>query len=279
MKIFEINPGSFKLDGGATFGVIPKKMWEKVYPADENNLCKFALRSLLIQTEEQLVLIDTGIGDKQDETFLKHYYLEGHHSIVKSIADAGFRPEEITDVIITHMHFDHVGGAVKYDNNQNLIPTFPNAKYHISKQQWDWAENPNQREKPSYIKENIKPLIDHNVVCLVDEPGEIVPGISVRFFNGHTDGLMVPIINYNNKIIAYTADLLTLSAQIPPSWVCGFDTRPLISFEERTNFLTDAWENNYYLVFQHDFYTEVCTLEKTERGYKLKEAFKLEEIL
>lgn len=267
------------LDGGATFGVIPKKMWKKVYPADENNLCKFALRSLLIQTGNQLVLIDTGIGDKQDDKFLKHYCLEGHHSIEQSISDAGFQPEDITDVIITHMHFDHIGGAVKYDENNNLTPTFPNARYHISQKQWDWAENPNQREKPSYIKENIQPLQDHNVVNLVNEPCKLAPGISVRLYNGHTDGLLIPIINYRNKTIVYTADLISLSVQIPPSWVCGFDSRPLISFEERTSFFAEAFNNNYHLFFQHDFYTEACTLEKTERGYNLKKAYKLEDIL
>lgn len=278
MKIYKIEPGSFKLDGGATFGVVPKTMWEKVYPADEKNLCKFAIRNLLIVTEERRILIDTGIGDKQDEKFLKHYFLEGHHSIVKSIEEAGFKAEEITDVVLTHMHFDHVGGAVKLTDNK-LVPTFQNATYHVSKQQWEWAEEPNPRERPSFIKDNIQPLLDHKVVNFISDTTKLVPGVTLRLFNGHTAGLIVPYIKYKENTIVYTGDLLALSAQIPKSWVCGFDTRPLTSMEERNAFMKEAFENQFVIVFQHDFYTEACTLENSEKGYRLSKSFKLEEIL
>ncbi len=278
MEIYKIEPGSFKLDGGATFGVVPKKMWEKVYPADENNLCKFAIRNLLIVTNNRRILIDTGIGDKQDEKFLKHYHLEGHHSIVKSVEETGYKAEDITDIVITHMHFDHVGGAIRRTNDNKLVPTFPNATYHISKQQWDWADKPNTREKPSYIKENIQPLMAHKVINFIEKTTELVPGVKLELFNGHTAGLIVPYINFKGQTLVYTGDLLALSAQIPKSWVCGFDTRPLISIEERNTFFKEVFENNYIIVFQHDFYTEACNLEQTEKGYKPLKTFKLDEL-
>lgn len=277
MKIHQIIPGTFKLDGGATFGVIPKVLWQKVYPADENNLCTFALRSLLIELGERKVLIDTGIGNKQDDNFYKHYYREGHHSITKSIKETGVDPEEITDVIITHLHFDHVGGAVDKKGDQYL-PAFPNATYHISRKQWDWAMRPNQREKASYLDENIKPLADLGLINFIDSDQELLPGIHVKQFHGHTDGLLIPFISYKDKTLVYMADLVALAAQISSSWVCGYDTRPLISFEERKDFFQDALEKNYYLYFQHDLYTEVCTLKNTDKGIRLGDSYKFDDL-
>lgn len=278
MKIYSLNPGTFKLDGGATFGVVPKTMWEKVYPADENNLCIFALRSLVIETEDKLVLIDTGIGNKQDDKFYKHYYREGHHSIEKSLQEIGFEASQITDVIITHLHFDHVGDAVKRDAEGKLVPTFTNAKYHVSEKQWEWAINPNQREKASFLTDNFMPLQNAGVLNFVKDEGELFPGIELRFFHGHTDGLLIPLVHYNDKTFVYTADFLAVAPHISPSWVCGYDTRPLISFEEQSVFLKEACDNGYYLIFQHDNYTECCSLKMTDKGVALDATFKVEEI-
>lgn len=279
MKISVVNPGSFKLDGGATFGVVPKVMWSKVYPADENNLCNFSLRSLVIETGNRVVLIDTGIGNKQDEKFYKYYFREGHHSIEKSLNEVGYKSSQITDVIITHLHFDHVGDAVKKDESGNLSPRFKNAKYHMSKAQWEWAINPNQREKASFLTDNFMPLHEAGVINLIEEEGELLPGINLRLFKGHTDGLLIPIITNKNKMFVYTADLLALAAHIAPSWVCGYDTRPLISFEEKKEFLQEACANKYFLVFQHDYYTECCDLKETSRGIEIGKTYKLQDIL
>ncbi|MBN2821276.1 MAG: MBL fold metallo-hydrolase [Bacteroidales bacterium] len=279
MIIHKIIPGTFKLDGGATFGVVPKTLWSKAYPADENNLCIFALRLLLIETGDRKILIDTGIGNKQTEDFYKHYFREGHHSIEKALEEKGFSADSITDVLLTHLHFDHVGGAVKIDESGNSIPTFQNARYHVSRKQWEWAMEPNQREKASYLKENLLPLENSGLIDFIEYEGEYFSGISIRFFSGHTDGLIVPFIHYQDKTLVYTNDLLALSAHIPASWVCGFDTRPLISFEERNGLLQEAFRNNYYLVFQHDHYTECCTLKNTEKGIRKDKEFKLEELL
>ena len=280
MEIYKIESGDFKLDGGATFGVVPKKMWEKTYPADENNLCLFALRNLLIRVDGRLILIDTGIGNKQEEKFYKHYHRTGHHSIEKAINDIGFAADQITDVILTHLHFDHVGDAVKCNKNGTLAPTFTNAVYHVSERQWKWATQPNQREKASYLPDNFMPLQEAGVLNLIsNEDTELLTGIQLKMFHGHTDGLLVPFINYKDKTFVYTSDSLAMAAHIQTSWVCGYDTRPLISFEERSTFLQEACSKGYYLIFQHDYYTECCTLKQTEKGIIMGEAYKLEDLL
>lgn len=279
MKIHTIEPGTFKLDGGATFGVIPKTLWSKVYPSDENNLCIFALRLILIETDNRKILIDTGIGNKQTDDFYKYYYRKGHHSIEKALEEKGFHADEITDVILTHLHLDHVGGAIKISQSGNYIPTFKNATYYVSQNQWDWATNPNIREKASFLKENILPLMEHHVVQLIQTEIEFTPGIYLKLFSGHTAGLIVPIIHYQDKILVYTNDLIALSPQISSSWVCGYDIQPLLSMNERATFLQEAAENNYFLVFQHDYYTECCTVKNTEKGIRINNDYKLSEVL
>ncbi len=279
MKIHTIDPGSFKLDGGATFGVVPKTLWSKVYPSDENNLCLFALRLLLIETGGRKILFDTGIGNKQTEDFYQYYFREGHHSIEQALQEKGFHPDDITDVVLTHLHFDHVGGAVKTSGPGTYVPTFKNAAYFVSKKQWDWALQPNLREKASYFKENILPLQEHHVVQFIHQGPEFAPGIELRLFSGHTEGLIVPFIHYKDSVFVYTNDLLALSAQVPSSWVCGYDTRPLVSIQERSLFFAEAVEKNYFLVFQHDFYTECCTLKNTEKGIRIKETYRLSDLL
>jgi glyoxylase-like metal-dependent hydrolase (beta-lactamase superfamily II) len=199
MKIHTIEPGTFKLDGGATFGVVPKSMWQKVYPADENNLCMFALRNLLVVAGDKLILIDTGIGNKQEEKFYTHYHRSGHHSIVKALEEKGFTPDQVTDVLLTHLHFDHVGDAVKRETDGSLSPTFKNATYHASQRQWEWANHPNQRERASFLKDNFLPLQEAGVLNFVTDNMELFPGIEVRQYHGHTDGLMVPFIQYKRK--------------------------------------------------------------------------------
>lgn len=280
MKIYKVDTGSFMLDGGAIFGVVPKKIWEKVYPADEDNLCRFSLRNLLIKIEDRLILIDTGIGNKQDEKFFKHYKRKGHHSIEKAINDIGFATDDVTDVIISHMHFDHVGDAVKRNNNGLLEPSFRNAKYHVSEKQWNWAIHPNQREKASFLSDNFLPIEKAGLLNLIrDEESEFLPGIHIKMFHGHTDGLIVTFIKYKDKTLVYTSDFIGVAAHIPASWVCGYDTRPLLSFSEREKFMKEACREGYYIIFQHDYYTECCTLKQTEKGILMDKAFKLEEIL
>lgn len=279
MKIHIIEPGTFKLDGGATFGVVPKTLWSKVYPSDEKNLCVFALRLLLIETENRKILVDTGIGNKQSEDFYKYYFRNGHHNIEKALLEKGFHPDEITDVILTHLHFDHVGDAIKISKSGNYIPSFKNAVYYVSKEQWEWAIQPNIREKASFLNENIFPLQEQGVLRFIHSDTEFAPGIFLKLFYGHTSGLIVPIIHYQNKILVYTNDLVALSPQVSASWVCGYDTQPLISMKERTDFLNEAAELNYILVFQHDYYTECCTVIKTEKGVRIHETFKLSEVL
>lgn len=279
MKLHMISTGTFKLDGGATFGVIPKTLWSKVYPADENNLCTFALKLLVIETEERKILIDTGVGNKQGEDFFKYYYREGHHSLELALAEKGFTPEDITDVILTHLHFDHVGGAVKKINTGELIPALPKAYYYVSRKQWEWSQDPNIREKASYLPENILPLKEHNVLKFIDTDTEFLKDIRLRIFSGHTDGLLVPFIKYKDKMLVYTNDLLALSPQISRSWVCGYDTQPLRSMQERDSFLEEAIENNYTLIFQHDNYVECCTVKSSEKGPRIDKIIKFSEVL
>jgi glyoxylase-like metal-dependent hydrolase (beta-lactamase superfamily II) len=278
LKLKILNTGTFKLDGGATFGVVPKSLWSNEYPADENNLVTLVLRCLLIEMDNRLIIIDTGIGNKQDEKFYRHYNRQGHHSVEKALIQEGYQAHQVTDVIISHMHFDHVGGAVTRNEINFLTPTFPNATYHISAKHWKWALEPNQREKASFLPDNFMPLLENKAIHFIEDEGELFPGIEIRLYNGHTEGLIVPLIQYLGRKIVFTSDFLALTPHISSSWVCGYDTRPLISFEEKDLFLTEALQENYILLFQHDMYTECCELISAEKGIRPGRKFLLDEL-
>ncbi|MDY0343096.1 MAG: MBL fold metallo-hydrolase [Lentimicrobium sp.] len=279
MQLFAIPTGNFKLDGGAMFGVVPKSLWSKNYPADENNLINMAMRCLLVVDGDRKILINNGIGDKQSEKFFSHYYLNGEDSLLKSLAAAGYKPEDITDMFLTHLHFDHCGGSVKYTADGSAFETvFPNAMYWISVQQWDWAMHANRRESASFLKENIKPIEESGRLKLFDSPGELFPGIEIRFYNGHTEGQAIPFISYKGKTLVFTSDLLPTNAHLPLPWVMSYDTRPLITLDEKETFLEEAVNKGYILYFEHDLYTECCTLKQTEKGIKVDKVFKLNEI-
>ncbi len=284
MKLYTIDTELFKLDGGAMFGVVPKTLWNKLNPADENNLCTWAMRLLLIEEGNQLILIDTGIGYKQDAKFLSHYYLHGDHTLEKSLATHGFSKAAITDVVLTHLHFDHCGGAIERKGEQ-LLPAFPNARYWSNAQHWQWAIQPNEREKASFLKENILPIQQSGQLHMVDTPADgglvassILPGLSFRFVYGHTDAMMLPQIQYGDKTIVYMADLLPSVAHIPLPYVMGYDMFPLTTLNEKKRFLQEALDNNYILFFEHDPQVECCSLQLTEKGIRAKEVFKLNEL-
>lgn len=269
MKLSSINTGTFKLDGGAMFGVVPKILWQKVYPADENNLCTWALRCLLIETENRKILIDCGIGNKQSEKFLGHYHITENEGFEKSLSHTCITPNEITDVILTHLHFDHCGGAVKHNADKTgFEPTFKNAKYWIGKQQWDLANNPNKRENASYLNENFIPLMEAGKVIFIENNTEIIPGISVRIYNGHTAGQVIPFINFERNTLVYMADFIPTTAHIPLPFIISYDTSPLITLAEKEEFLKEAVLNNYILFFEHDNINECCTVHNTEKGVR-----------
>lgn len=279
MHLFKIETGNFMLDGGAMFGVVPKSLWQKVYPANENNLCNLAMRSLLISVNGRNILVDTGIGNKQDEKFFSHYYLNGPCSLEGSLKENGFTKDDITDVILTHLHFDHCGGAVENNMEGNLQPAFRNAGYWVSKPQWEWALHPNPREKASFLKENILPLEESGQLKFIEENTTFLPGIELRIFNGHSSGQMIPLIRYNGKTVVFTADLIPTVAHLPAAYVCGYDTQPLVSVKERDTFLKEALENDYILFFEHDIHVECCTLTYTEKGIRMERSFTFSEFL
>jgi glyoxylase-like metal-dependent hydrolase (beta-lactamase superfamily II) len=279
MKLHTIDTGFFKLDGGAMFGVVPKTIWNKTNPADANNLCTWAMRCLLIEDGKRLILIDTGIGDKQSEKFFSHYYLHGDATLDGSLDKLGFHRDDITDVFLTHLHFDHVGGAV-IRNNDTLRPAFKNAIYWSNAQHWEWAVNPNEREKASFLKENILPVQESGQLKFVDvnEGVSFTDDISIRYVFGHTDAMMLPQITYKGKQLLYMADLLPSIGHIPLPYVMAYDMFPLKTLSEKKAFLTEAVENDYILYLEHDPLNECCTLQQTEKGIKVKDLFKLEEV-
>lgn len=281
MKLCTIHTGMFKLDGGAMFGVVPKSIWNRINSADENNLCSWAMRCLLIEAGDQLILIDNGIGDKQSKKFFGYYYLFGEHSLEKSLRKAGYHPDDVTDVFQTHLHFDHCGGAVKYrvrDKNTFEL-TFKNARYWSNQDHWLWATQPNAREKSSFLKENILPIRESGHLHFIDmDKPSPFSSFDIIFVNGHTDKQMLPRIRYKNHWIVFAADLLPSAGHIPLPYVMAYDTRPLITLEEKEMFLNEAVEQNYIIFFEHDPEIECATLKNTEKGVRVDRTFLLKEI-
>jgi len=279
MTLHVINTGFFKLDGGAMFGVVPKSIWHKTNPADENNLCSWAMRCLLIEDGKQLILIDNGLGDKQDAKFFSHYHLHGDDSLNRSLNKAGFTTGDITDMFLTHLHFDHCGGGVKKEG-EKLMLTFPNATYWSNDEHWQWAVKPNPREKASFLSENILPMQESGHLKLTDANRESsFSQFDIFYASGHTDHMMIPKIKYKDQTICFMADLLPSVGHIPLPYVMGYDTRPLITLEEKSAFLTEAANNNYILFLEHDPVNECCTVKNTEKGVRLDKTFSLKEIL
>ncbi|MFC0513647.1 MBL fold metallo-hydrolase [Mucilaginibacter angelicae] len=279
MNLHTIDTGFFKLDGGAMFGVVPKTIWSKTNPADENNLCTWAMRCLLVEHENRLILVDTGIGNKQSEKFFSYYYLHGNASMDSSLASLGFHRNDITDVFLTHLHFDHVGGAVIREG-ENLLPAFKNATYWSNPKHWDWAVNPNDREKASFFKENIIPIQESGQLKFIDTEDGInfMKDFEIRFVSGHTESMMLPLLNYKGRQILYMADLLPSIGHLPIPYVMAYDMFPLQTLAEKKIFINEALEKEYILYFEHDPENECCTLQQTEKGIRMKEAFKLSEI-
>jgi glyoxylase-like metal-dependent hydrolase (beta-lactamase superfamily II) len=283
MKLFPVNITNFKIDGGAMFGVVPKVLWEKQYPADENNLCNWALRSLLIESGDRILLIDNGFGDKQRDKFMSHFYLNENKGLEKALGEHGYKTTDITDMLLTHLHYDHCGGGVKFNEDKTDYElTFPNAQYWVGKKQWETAMDPNKREKDSFLEENLVPMYNSGRLNLIRKDIELFPGFSVRVYNGHTQGQLIPFITIKDRAdkdstLVFVADLLPSVAHIPLSWIMSYDVSPMVTLKEKEDFLKEAEENNYVLFFQHDLYNECCTLTKTPKGIRAKDKFLLRE--
>ncbi|MDG1038766.1 MAG: MBL fold metallo-hydrolase [Polaribacter sp.] len=279
MKIYPIETGNFKLDGGAMFGVVPKTIWQKTNPADSNNLIDMSMRSMLIEDGNRLILIDTGLGAKQSNKFYSYYYLFGDFSLNSSLAKHGFHRDDITDVFLTHLHFDHCGGAIEWNVDRTLLqPVFKNAKFWSNEKHWDWAIEPNPREKASFLKENINPIKESGQLNFIDNNYKDQIGFDVLFMDGHTEKQMLPMISYQDKTIVFMADLLPTIGHIPLPYVMGYDTRPLLTIKEKAVFLNEAADKEYYLFLEHDAYNELCTVAHTEKGVRLKNTHKFTDI-
>ncbi|SEA59177.1 MBL fold metallo-hydrolase [Pedobacter hartonius] len=279
MILHTIETGLFKLDGGAMFGVVPKSIWQKTNPADANNMCTWAMRCLLVEEGNRLILIDTGIGNKLGEKMLSHLYLHGDDTLEKSLAAKGFSTDDITDVFLTHLHFDHVGGAIMRQGDQ-LVPAFKNAAYWSNEKHWDWAVHPNVREKPSFLSENILPLQESGQLKFIEtrQQTEFLPDFNVRFAFGHTDAMMLPQLKYKGHTVVYAADLLPSTGHIPLPYVMAYDMFPLQTLKEKKEFLEEAAAGEYVLYLEHDALNECCTVQQTEKGIKLKNIFKLSDL-
>jgi glyoxylase-like metal-dependent hydrolase (beta-lactamase superfamily II) len=287
MKIYPIETGFFKLDGGAMFGVVPKTIWNKTNPADENNMCNWAMRCMLIEDGSRLILIDNGIGDKQDAKFFSHYYLSGDDTLEKSLAKHGFHPDDITDMFLSHLHFDHCGGGIKYNKDKTgFEPVFKNATYWSNQEHWEWATKPNAREKASFLKENIIPMEESGQLKFIDSPANDTVLVALPFAEnwgkaffarGHTDAMMIPHIQYKGKTIVFMADLLPSTGHVPLPYVMGYDTRPLLTLQEKGEFLKRAADEEFILFLEHDAINQCCTVQHTEKGVRLKESFSFKE--
>ena len=283
MKLHVINTGYFKLDGGAMFGVVPKSLWQRTNPADENNMCSWALRCLLIEDGDRLMLIDAGIGDKQSEKFFSHYFLNGDTTLSKSLAQKGFHVDDITDVFLSHLHFDHCGGAIQWNTSKNgYRSTFKNARYWSNENHWCWATEPNPREKASFLAENILPIQESGQLEFIERKSDfmenVFPNMGILFVDGHTDSMMIPHILYKGKTVVFMADLLPSVGHIPLPYVMGYDTRPLITMKEKSQFLNHAAQHDYVLFLEHDSVNECCTLHQTEKGIQLNQTFSLSDL-
>lgn len=280
MKLHVINTGNFKLDGGAMFGVVPKSLWSRTNPADENNMCTWSMRCLLIEDGNRLILVDNGIGDKQDAKFFAHYYLHGNDTLESSLKKVGFATGNITDMFLTHLHFDHCGGSIKYNTNKNGFETvFSNAVYWSNAEHWEWATKPNVREKASFLNENILPIHQSGQLKFIEGENskQLGENISFAYMRGHTDAMMLPQINYKGKTVVFVTDLIPSASHIPLPYVMGYDTRPLLTLSEKEKFLNRAADEEFILFFEHDSVNECCTVQKTEKGIRLKETFSLED--
>jgi glyoxylase-like metal-dependent hydrolase (beta-lactamase superfamily II) len=279
MRLYTVNAGYFKLDGGAMFGVVPKTMWNKANPADADNMCSWAMRCLLIEHGNNLILVDNGMGDKQDEKFFSHFHPHGEDSVAKGLAAHGFTMDDVTDVFLTHLHFDHCGGSIIRQDGK-LVPAFKNAFYWSNRRHWQSALAPNEREKASFLKENILPIEESGKLRFIDvaDGEEWLPDIRIRHVNGHTDNMMLPQIKYNNTTLLYCADLIPSSAHVSLPWVMAYDMRPLDTLNEKAKLLKEAAANDWVLFFEHDPKNECCTLQQTDGRVRVKEIFTLGEI-
>ena len=279
MRIYPIQTGNFKLDGGAMFGVVPKSIWQKTNPADSNNMIDMGMRSLLIEDGNKLILIDTGMGNKQSDKFFGYYYQFGDFSLDTSLASYGFHRDDITDVFLTHLHFDHCGGSIQWNKNQTgYEPAFKNAKFWSNQEHWNWATNPNPREKASFLDENILPIQESGQLNFISENSFQQVGFDVLKMDGHTEKQMLPKVFYQGKTIIFMADLLPTIGHIPVPYVMGYDTRPLVTIKEKEAFLSEAADNEYFLFLEHDAYSEICTVQHTNKGVRLKETHKFKDI-
>ncbi|CAM1354333.1 MULTISPECIES: MBL fold metallo-hydrolase [Tenacibaculum] len=279
MRIYPIETGNFKLDGGAMFGVVPKTIWQKTNPADENNMISMGMRCMLIEDGDRLTLIDTGIGNKQSDKFFGYYYLYGDFSLDTSLAKYGFHRDDITDVFLTHLHFDHCGGAIQWNKDRTgYEPAFKNARFWSNQRHWDWAVHPNAREKASFLKENILPIEESGQLNFLHLNAKDYVGFDVLFKDGHTEKQMLPKIEYQGKTLVFMADLLPTAGHVPLPYVMGYDTRPLLTLKEKEAFLNEAADKEFYLFLEHDAYNEVITVKHTEKGVRLKETFKFTDI-
>ncbi len=282
MNLYTIDTGFFKLDGGSMFGVVPKTIWDKLNPADENNLCSWALRCLLIEDGRRLILVDNGVGDKQDAKFFSYYYLHGDATLNGSLAKYGFNRDDITDVILTHLHFDHCGGSI-IRKGDHLVPAFKNATYWCNEEHWKWATEPNDRERASFLKENILPIKESGQLQMIDVPEQgrlahFTDNVSVRFSNGHTQAMMLPQVSYHGKTIVYMADMAPSVGHIPIPYITSYDMFPLTSLDEKKLFFREAIAGDYILFFEHDPVNECCNLQQTEKGVRSRERFKLSDL-